>query len=852
MGRSRFAIDMVIRSVVIRSVVAWVAAALLTALASSQLDAQQDVPLVVRERLDEGDRHRAAGRLDDAVESYLEARRLGPSVVEVYTSLGALYAGQNQLEASLEAFSSGLELLPDDRQLLYNAAVIAMRLGRLDQALSAVEGALASHRNDADLHSLHGAVLSRLDRLDDALTALTTAAKAKPGDSQILFRLGNLQHQLDHPEAAIDAYRKAIKKDRSMLRAYYNLGAVLLETGQYDAALDAYMVALEPFEAAFASGQIVDVVHARAFQNLGSIYFQKNEWQPALDAYRKALRLDPQLTAALYNQGFIYFTLGQLDAAETAYREALKLDPELPIAYLHLGQIEQRRGALEAAIRWFSDGLPRLDESSRRIAFRALAESQDAQGRPSEAETAYRSLLELEPNDWASRLDLGRLLRRAGRLEQARQELESVRASAPEPLAAMMELAALAQLEGRTSEEKKLYQDMLQRAGSRPGMWPVRLNLALVHLRAGEVARAKPLLEALVRRKSPRSARVDGGPGVEESQFIATIHGLLLALDGNLPEGRKRVQAVLADDPGFAAASDVAAVLEAMAGQRSALQALAATLERRRGGSLEASAQANLGQMLWLDGRVAEARPHLDAAVAAFPQWSSLRVARGDIAVAEKRYADAIPELETAVKLCDSEASQTLVDATPADRVFRTAVRAGAPRALCVHASKSLALAQLGAAFEGLRPALANGRMNTVRQLADAALSGELDTVSRAIASYVRGTARLAQGAAEPALRDLNTALQGQLPVALRSLAHNNLGVAHIRLGNVRAAQTAFEAARSDQRSPAEATMNLGILFDDHADQSQQALELYRQYLKSGGAHHSEVAAWVERLERIY
>ncbi|MEM7582287.1 MAG: tetratricopeptide repeat protein [Acidobacteriota bacterium] len=808
---------------------------------------------MVRERLDEGDRHRVAGRFSEAIESYLEARRLGPSVLEVYTSLGALYTGQNELEKALEAFSSGLEMMPDDRQLLYNTAVLSMRLGRLEQALGAVERALAKHRSDAELHALHGAILSRLERPDEALTALETAAKRKPGDPQILFRLGNLQHQQGRAEAAIESYRKVIKKDRSMLRAYYNLGAVLLETGQLDAALSAYEVALEPLEEAFEAGSEVDPIHARAFQNLGAIYFQKKAWQPALDAYSKALKLDSELTAALYNQGFILFTLEQLEAAEQTYLKALELDRELPFAYLHLGLIEQRKGAFAAAARWLQEGLPRLDEASRKTALYTLAQSQEALGQSTEAEASYRELLELAPEDTVSRLALGRLLRRAGSLELARQELESVSAANPESLAARMELAALAQQQGRVEEQKRLFQELLEGAGSRPDMWPVRLNLALVYLQEGALSEAKLHLDALTRRPK-RQATV--APGAQELKLIATIQGLLDALEGDSRKGRGRIAEVLANDPGFAAAADIAAVLDAVtedgANREDLVSTMSGTLARSIGRTVSAAAAANLGQVLWLEGRDADASPHLDGAAEAYPQWLSVRVALGAIALGERRYADAMAELEAAGELCASPTQWVLIGADPVANTFLTVLPGQDREALCEAAAKRLASARLGAAFEGLRPAFENGRLAAVRQLADQALVAELAEGSRSVALYVRGTAQLGQGAFEAARRDLSSALQGPLPAALRPLAHNNLGVAHLRLEDIAAARSSFEAARGSRRRDSEATLNLGILLDDHANEPRVALELYREYLQSGGPRRSEVASWVERLEKIY
>lgn len=818
--------------------------------------ASGDVPEVVRELLEEGDRHRAAGRDDEATESYLEARRLGPSVVEVYTSLGALYAGRDELEKALEVFEAGLAVAPEDRQLLYNTAVVAMRLERYEAARSAVERALARHPGDAELHSLHGAVLDRLGQPEEALAALLLAERARPGDPQILYRLGNLHHELGDNEQAVEAFRKAVKKDREMLRAYYNLGAVLFELGRYDEALDAYEVALEPLEKAFARGETVDAVHARAFQNLGAIHFQKEDWERAADAYGRALRLDPGQPAALYNQGFVSYQLGRYDVAAELYRKALASDPELPVAYLHLGLIERRHGELAAAVRWLSEGLPRLRGANLVEAQRALAACQDELGRLPEAEIAYRAVLAAEPDDLPARLALGRLLRHAGKPREARAELEKVREAAPDNLTAALELAALARADERTDDERALYVELLERADEEPAMWPVRLNLALLHLRRGEVGAARPHLETLARIKPSAKRRGNGRPGAEERQLIATMQGLMAALDGDVTAARKRLRAVLAEDEGFAAASDVLAVLDAVEGKSEAPRALAAAYGRYRGGAFEPAARANLGQALWLSGQTEAARPHLEAASDAFPRWMSLQAALGHLALSEGRYLEAIAHFDSAQALCGATpAGSTLSGGVALDDAFSTTVggRGDGGVDLCLGLARPLSLARLGAAFEGLGPALrGGGELASVARLAAGALSGSLDPPARSVASFVRGTALLAQGRNEAAREDLAKATAGGLPAPLAAMASNNLGVAATRLGRLEEARAAFSAARSTDGAGAEATLNLGILLDDYADESGVALDHYRDYLARRGPRSREVAGWVERLEKIY
>ena len=820
-------------------------------LATGPLAAQDDVPEVVRERLEEGDRHRAAGRLDQAVESYLEARRLGPGVLEVYSSLGAVHVSRKDPERALEAFNAGLGIDPDDRQLLFNAAVIALRLERFDEALGHVERALVKNKNDGALHSLHGAVLTRLDRPAQALAALEIAAKRQPGDPQILFRLGNLHHQLGQENEAVSAYRKAIKKDRSLLRAHYNLGAVLVELERYDEALDAYLTALAPLEQAFAAGEPVDAVHARAYQNLGAIYVQRQDWRPAFDAYTKALRLDPELTVALYNQGYVAYRLGDFEAAEGAYERALTLDSELPLAYLHLGRIQRQRGDLETAVTTLTTGLPRLTGDARLDALKALADCQQRLGNVSEAERALRSVLEAAPDDLPARLALGRALRRADRLEEARRELEQARRIAPDNVVAALELATLARREGREADERTLYESVLGRSG-RPELWPVRLNLALLLLRQGAIAEARPHVEALTRLKS--SSRANGGslPGPAERQLIATIDGLLLVLADDLAAARKRLETVLAEDAGFAAAADILAVLDALEDPEQAAVAMAESLDRLRGGALEATARANLGQTLWLAGRSHDAREHLESAARAFPRWLSLRAALGDIALAEERYGDAVTTISAAIELCadaDAATGAALRLGAAAESFFTTAVGGSATEPLCARLRQSLGLARVGSALARLEPALERGSgLGAVGDLADRALDASLPSEPRAAAFFVRGTVRLAQGADDAARRDLEQALGGELPASLRPRASNNLGVALTRLGRVDEARAAYEAA-----SPGlvDATLNLGILLDEHVGDPRAALEHYRAYRDAGGSRR-EVQAWIERLERIY
>jgi tetratricopeptide (TPR) repeat protein len=806
------------------------------------IHAQAEIPEVVRIHIEAGDRHRDAGRFDEAIASYREAIRLGPSVVDVYVSLGALYHARGDLERSLEVFLDGLEIEAGHRDLLYDAAVVTLALDRAEEALGHASRALESERRDVELLMVESAALARLGRPEEALEALETALGVRSGDPRIRFRMGNLYHELGRREEAIEAYRKAVKKDRGMVRAYYNLGAVLFEEERYDEALEAYRVALEPLEKAIDSGEEVEAIHARAFLNLGAIHSRRLEWQPALDAYRRAIRLAPELPEGHYNLGYALVAAERFEDAAAAYERALALDPELPLAYLHLGLIAQRRGRHADAARWLEEGMPRFSESSRLTALRRLAECRRELGDAAGVEAAYRGVLERSPDDVPALRSLGRELRRQDRRDEARELLAKARVLQPEDAGVALELAALARSDGDTATEAELYREVLATSGSRPEMRPVRMSLALLLLRQGDAAAARGHLDELAPAASGRAGKSAGGLSEDERRLVATLRGLLSAVEGDTRSARKQLAGVTE----FAAAAAALAVLDAVEGQPArAVPALQARYERTADGPLGPRARADLGLALWAAGRAAEARPHLEAAAAALPGQPAVPAALGDVELRGGRPAAAAEHLAAAAHRCNAGGEPPALP----ENVFE--VTLGGRDGLCGWIERSLGIALVGAAAEEFPDAVA-GRAAAagVRDRLDGALALPLRPADKALALYLRGTLALAGGSPQAARQDLEGALRGGLPNRLETLARNNLGVAWARLGNAGEARRALAAARSS--GAPEAALNLGILADAPGGDPQQALAFYGEYLESGGPRRQEVASWVERLRKIY
>lgn len=805
--------------------------------------AQEDVPEVAQRKLDEANRHREAGRAEEAIARYREVIASAPNILEAYVGLGALYHESERYESALDVFSSGLKRFPNDGTLLFNVAATESKLERLEDALAHTDSALKAGGEDAAVYSLRGTILRRLGRQAEAVDSFRKVAALDSKSARAHYNLGNVLYELGRKEEALASFGQAIKLDKDFQPAHYNLGAVLFDLSRFDEALKAYEIALAPIEKDFAKGREVPAAHARAYLNLGAIFLQRQSWDRALDAYGKAARLDPSLAAAHYNVGFILYRLGRNPEAYQAYERAVKLDPALPLSYLHMGLIDLGAGRTENAARWLEEGLGKLSGEDRKRALLALAQARRALGDLPRAEQCYRAALQEDPNEVNALVGLGRILRQQGKLEEARPLLEKAGEIVLDGSGVALELAALARAEGDLARERAMYEEALRRDGSRLEMWPVRVNLAAAMVRSGDVQGARAQMEALMKQADAIRA---SSPGVVSE--LRTAYALLSAREGNRDAARRELAAVLAADPSFAPAVNAGAAIDAIEGNvDKASSSFRGILARSGGSSIDSLARANLGQALWLSGRHEEAREHLLAAAEEFPENAVVRSALGEIALRKGDHAGAVRELGAAVEACKGGRPSAPAK-KPSTRLELVLAGPGPSDAPCARARRALALALVGAAGEKI--ADAQGRREAHR-LASEAIGLGADRAALAQALFLRGTVELFDGQDAKARADLEKALASGLGEALKPSARNNLGVALYRLGATAEAQRQFEQARASSPKTAASVLNLAIAYHD-AREPERALALYDEYLSLGGRRGEDARKWAEGIRRVY
>lgn len=537
-------------------------------LSAAALLAQQEVPEIARSLMEDAQRARESGRVNDAIAMYRKVIDAAPYLASAYADLGALYYKAGKTQEAYDVLVRGLEKVPEDRTLLSNAAAAAQQLGKQAEALGFVDRALEKNKRDSGLLSLRATTLRALGRNDEALAALEQAAEISPDDARIQFSLGNQLYAGGRRDEAVAAYRKAVTLDKTLLRAQYNLGALLFEQGRYDEALGAYHMALEPIEQQIAKKQKVDVIHAGAFANVGAMYLKQQRYDDAVTAYRKSLAIDPKNANAHYNLGFIFFTRNQLDAAVPEYRAALAQSADLPLAYVHLAEIARRKRDYDAAIQTIREGMSHLDADTKPAAMRTLGLAQLAKGDRASAKASLEQAL--TKDDVTSRVVLSRLYRAEKRDSKAL--IDEAMTIAPKDNAVLLEAALVARDTGDLARERALLEQLIT---VKP-----------------EVPLRRELISILLRQTAYDDAlrHLDAAPQPDLATMRRALQALKEANAGNRDNAIKQLTGI--DDP---------------------------------------VSRGDLGLLLWQADRESDAKPHLAAAHAAKPDWFEVTLALGEI-----------------------------------------------------------------------------------------------------------------------------------------------------------------------------------------------------------------------------
>ena len=314
------------------------------------------------------------------------------------------------------------------------------RAGRLDEMERLCGTIVETAPDAADIHRFLGLAAYTRGRFEEATEHVRRALALVPTDAAAHDNLSLFLAALGRPVEAEAAARKALELHPVMANAAHNLGVALRAQDRFDEA-----------EPALRQSLALEPNNPDVWNNLAVVLERLRRAPEALVCLERALQLRPEFGPArenlqrlralaqpnahfsgdANNRGVQLFIERRMDEAEAAFRQALLLTPEMPEPAFNLAKILLVRNQYSEAEKLLVKamaGRPNWADIHYHLGF-----LYGALRRLTEAETAYRRAVELDPNHVQALNNLGAgILNNQGRIEEARTVYRQVLALEPD------------------------------------------------------------------------------------------------------------------------------------------------------------------------------------------------------------------------------------------------------------------------------------------------------------------------------------------------------------------------------------------------------------------------------------
>jgi Flp pilus assembly protein TadD len=357
--------------------------------------------------------------------------------------LNAHQAGD--LESARGFYERGLALdplHPDGNRLL---GTVYLQQGRFDYAETYLRNALQTAPDDAEALNNLGAVLLHTCRETDALSLLRRALERRPHYADALSNLGETLRRLGERAEAKQALSRALALDSHHANALYNLGVLLTEENDFEGARYCLEQALAIFPG-----------HLAARRQLANVHILRGDAAAAEKICLDLLDILPDDHEVRTSLASIYVSLRLYEAAWKEIQYILDREPDHPHATVCMGQILLKTNRPADALETFHRVLSAYPDEKR--ASCGILETKILQNDLDAALALATELAERHPRDPLVRLDLGLVLEKLGRYEQACAAYRHGLAVAPAHPALHFNLANCLLLLGRFHEGWQEYE----------------------------------------------------------------------------------------------------------------------------------------------------------------------------------------------------------------------------------------------------------------------------------------------------------------------------------------------------------------------------------------------------------
>ncbi|MSO23955.1 MAG: tetratricopeptide repeat protein [Acidobacteria bacterium] len=345
--------------------------------------------------------------------------------------------------------------------------------------------------NQAPPHYEMGVQLIETERFAESIPYLERAYALDPIHYGIsLLLLAKAHHAIGQMEKAGKVYQQCLKLNRDDPRVLFEVANFNRDIGQLKTARKLFMDVLKQ-----------DPKHVLATYNLGGVYLKLGEEQTSFELFKKAARLNPHNEAIFEQMGKLALTGFHSEEIAGLVEDFLERFPQSRACPGLLDQICFRLKQPERAIRWATRALELEPHAIHRL---IRAHASLSCGRFAEAERDYLTVLEQESTHLDSLMNLAALAELQGNSAAAESRYRQVLEHYPEHPVALKKYGLL--LGCRAPNREAL--EILERAHQANGEdTELLLLLGFVYEKQGAIAEALELYHR-AQERNPKLTRL--------------------------------------------------------------------------------------------------------------------------------------------------------------------------------------------------------------------------------------------------------------------------------------------------------------------------------------------------------
>lgn len=399
---------------------------------------------------------------------------------------GETLAGEGLLEDALSRFEAALDLEPENPEVIEAIGRALLELGRPEEAEASFLDALELDPNWVAPRMGLAALAMRNDDPFKTIHHLERATSLDPEYPDAFVELGRYYGLMGEPSlarATFERWTQTHPEDADML---INAGLTAFDAADYE-------VAMEFFDRALETARDDE-------QKSGARTFRANSldmlgrYPEAIADYERVITYAPDWWEAHANLGICHARNGHAEEAEKAFRRGLEECPGSPEIRDELAaHLLAQNNNLEEALSLAEEAVALGQDEIRHLY--TLGEVRLALGEEEGSAKAYRTVLNLDPEDPNAHLEMGLYHERRGEVERAEEHFVEALKQDPGNPRALYSYASLYY----ATDDLETAEDLLVRAVAvDAGYSPALSALASIRARRGDYATSLDYIEKAV------------------------------------------------------------------------------------------------------------------------------------------------------------------------------------------------------------------------------------------------------------------------------------------------------------------------------------------------------------------